>query len=233
VSCLSDKRGDFEIKKSKQGQLKMKAKPVRPLALDDAGQGEHSTSQNALLAEQVESMQMRIESLTKELAKPADVILSEVVDALDGQAVIFDGLGVRVRHVLNEMDNWIERAGELERILEAARCRLACVADSMTNHAYQEIASALESPSAADGAKLSEADRLRKLFDEAGQGEHNVLALIDYYQRNSIDADERLQAVRRLVEEIGCDCPCEHHAEERAFDCEICLACKILEALRE
>lgn len=76
-------------------------------------------------------------------------------------------------------------------------------------------------------AKVSEADRLRKLFDDAGQGEHNVLALVDHYQRNSMDADERLRAVRKLIEENGCDCPCEHHPDERGDDCEVCLACRI------
>ncbi len=80
-------------------------------------------------------------------------------------------------------------------------------------------------------AKVAEADRLRKLFDDAGQGEHNVLALIDHYQRNSMDADERLRAVRKLLEENGCECPCDHHWEERGPDCEICLACLIGEAV--
>ena len=80
-------------------------------------------------------------------------------------------------------------------------------------------------------AKVAEADRLRKLFDDAGQGEHNVLALIDHYQRNSKDADERLRAVRVLLEENGCDCPCDHHPDERGADCDMCLACRIGEAV--
>jgi hypothetical protein len=80
-------------------------------------------------------------------------------------------------------------------------------------------------------AEVREADRLRKLFDDAGQGEHNVLALIDHYQRNSMDADERLRAVRKLLEDNGCECPCDHHREERGPDCEICLACLIGEAV--
>ena len=79
--------------------------------------------------------------------------------------------------------------------------------------------------------KVAEADRLRKLFDDAGQGEHNVLALIDHYQRNSMDADERLRAVRCLLEENGCECPCDHHPDERGPDCEVCLACRIGEAV--
>lgn len=80
-------------------------------------------------------------------------------------------------------------------------------------------------------AKVAEADRLRKLFDDAGQGEHNVLALIDHYQRNSMDADERLRAVRKLLEENGCECPCDHHPDERGDDCDLCLACRIGEVV--
>ena len=79
--------------------------------------------------------------------------------------------------------------------------------------------------------KLAEADRLRRLFDDAGQGEHNVLALIDHYQRNSMESDERLRAVRKLLEENGCECPCDHHPDERGSACEVCLACRIGEAV--
>ena len=80
-------------------------------------------------------------------------------------------------------------------------------------------------------AKVAEADRLRKLFDDAGQGEHNVLALIDHYQRNSMEANERLRAVRKILEENGCECPCDHHPDERGADCDMCLACRIGEAV--
>lgn len=80
-------------------------------------------------------------------------------------------------------------------------------------------------------AYATEIDRLRKLFDDAGQGEHNVLALIDHYQRNSMEADERLRAVRKLLEENGCDCECEHHWEDHDDDCDRCLACRIGEAV--
>lgn len=34
----------------------------------------------------------------------------------------------------------------------------------------------------------AEVDRLRKLFDDAGQGEHNVLALVEHYQAEMIKA---------------------------------------------
>lgn len=72
---------------------------------------DHLSSENASLVSQVDSMAMRIESLAEELAKPEDVRLREVLDALDGRAVIIDGLGARVRYLLDEMDEWIERAG--------------------------------------------------------------------------------------------------------------------------
>jgi hypothetical protein len=77
---------------------------------------DHLSSENASLSRQVEAMAMRIESLAEELAKPEDVRLREVLDALDGRAVIFDGLGARVGHLLDEMDEWIARAGESERL---------------------------------------------------------------------------------------------------------------------
>lgn len=51
------------------------------------------------------------------------------------------------------------------------------------------------------------------------------------YQRNSMEADDRLRAVRNLLEENGCDCPCGHHPDERGPDCEVCLSCRIGEAV--
>lgn len=74
--------------------------------------------ENAALSSQVDSMATHIESLAEELAKPEDVRLREVLEALEGRAVIFDGLGARVGHLLDEMDDWIGRAGEAERLAE-------------------------------------------------------------------------------------------------------------------
>jgi hypothetical protein len=125
------------------------AQAVAPLRRENEvlrSNSDHLSSENASLASQVESMAMRIESLAEELAKPEDVRLREVIDALDGRAVIFDGLGERVGHLLDEIDEWIGRAGEAERMVEAARRSLSSVAESMTEHAYQELASALEAP---------------------------------------------------------------------------------------
>lgn len=54
-----------------------------------------------------------------------------------------------------------------------------------------------------DRAESAEAEvaRLRKLFDDAGQGEHNVLALIDHYQRDAmVEFDRRREAEARVKE---------------------------------
>lgn len=47
----------------------------------------------------------------------------------------------------------------------------------------------------------AEADRLRKLFDDAGQGEHNVLALVEHYQRAAIAAAEHVRRCKEAVQE--------------------------------
>lgn len=44
-----------------------------------------------------------------------------------------------------------------------------------------------------------ERDRLRKLFDDAGQGEHNVLALVDHYQAAAMDAEAKLAGARKAA----------------------------------
>ena len=237
------------------------AQAVAPLRRENEvlrSNSDHLSSENASLASQVESMAMRIESLAEELAKPEDVRLREVLDALDGRFPIFDSIASRVSAALDEAEEFIGRAGEAERMVEAARRNLSSVAEAMTEHAYQELASALESPplqpdvraaektrvvdewKAANGyndllaaysAAVDEADRLRRLFDDAGEGQFNVLNLVESYQRNSMEADERLRAVRKLLEENGCECPCDHHPDERGPDCEVCLACRIGEAV--
>ncbi len=237
------------------------AQAVAPLRRENEvlrSNSDHLSSENASLARQVESMAMRIESLAEELAKPEDVRLREVLDALDGRFPIFDSIASRVSAALDEAEEFIGRAGEAERMVEAARRNLSSVAEAMTEHAYQELASALESPplqpdvraaektrvvdewKAANGyndllaaysAAVDEADRLRRLFDDAGEGQFNVLNLVESYQRNSMESDERLRAVRKLLEENGCECPCDHHPDERGSACEVCLACRIGEAV--
>ena len=98
---------------------------------------DHLSSENASLASQVESMAMRIESLAEELAKPEEARLREVLDALEGRAVIFDGLGARVGHLIDEMDEWIERAGAAERRLKKAE-EVVMLARQLTAYAWED-----------------------------------------------------------------------------------------------
>lgn len=48
-------------------------------------------------------------------------------------------------------------------------------------------------------ALVAEVRRLRKIFDDAGQGEHNILALIEHYQAGAMNADERVREARAGV----------------------------------
>ena len=144
------------------------AQAVAPLRCENEvlrSNSDHLSSENASLARQVESMAMRIESLAEELAKPEDVRLREVLDALDGRFPIFDSVASRVSAALDEAEEFIGRAGEAERMVEAARRSLSSVAESMTEHAYQELASALESPPRIAGKTAG--------FDQPGR-EHTV-----------------------------------------------------------
>lgn len=48
-------------------------------------------------------------------------------------------------------------------------------------------------------ALAAEVARLRKLFDDAGQGEHNVLALVDHYQAEAIEARAEVARLREAA----------------------------------
>jgi hypothetical protein len=43
----------------------------------------------------------------------------------------------------------------------------------------------------------------------------------------------RIAAVNHLLSQNGCDCECDHHAEEHDEDCERCLACRISMAIQD
>lgn len=45
-------------------------------------------------------------------------------------------------------------------------------------------------------------ERLLKLFEDAGAGEHNVLALVDHYQNSAIAAEAEVAALRAKVAEL-------------------------------
>lgn len=128
------------------------AQAVAPLRRENEvlrSNSDHLCSENASLVRQAESMAMRIESLAEELAKPEDVRLREVLDALDGRAVIFDGLGARVGHLLDELDEWIERAGAAERRLKKAE-KVVLMARQLTAYAWEDR---LEDCEVSDSAK--------------------------------------------------------------------------------
>lgn len=57
--------------------------------------------------------------------------------------------------------------------------------------AYERMVAQLTQTGTRAGTAEREAARLRAIFTEAGHGEHNVLALVEHYQRQSAEADER------------------------------------------
>lgn len=63
-----------------------------------------------------------------------------------------------------------------------------------------------------------ESERLRKLFDDAGQGEHDVLALIDHYQERRQASDDELAALRIQVERLQVERDCAMRAVADAPD---------------
>jgi hypothetical protein len=77
----------------------------------------------------------------------------------------------------------------------------------------------------------AEVRRLRMLFDEAGQGEHNVLALVEHYQGLALEAADRIRAARTVLQENGCECECGCGTDGHNDDCEPCLGCRVGEAL--
>lgn len=68
-------------------------------------------------------------------------------------------------------------------------------------------------------ALAAEVARLRKLFDDAGQGEHDVLALVDHYQAEAIEAWGEVDRLREALE-IACDWwgGCGHHPDDCPVD---------------
>jgi hypothetical protein len=60
----------------------------------------------------------------------------------------------------------------------------------------------------------AEVARLQKLFDDAGEGEHNVLALLDHYMDREHLADTRADKARDVVDAAFdlCSCVCDDDA---------------------
>lgn len=126
---------------------------------------DHLSSENASLVNQVESMAMRIESLAEELAKPEDVRLREVLDELDGRAVIFDSLASRVGAVLDDLDEHIARAGSAERTVETQK-ELLLSAQRIERDLRQQLAHA----STLADERLAHANQLQADIEAEMQG---------------------------------------------------------------
>jgi len=68
-------------------------------------------------------------------------------------------------------------------------------------------------------ALLAEVDRFRKLFDDAGQGEHNMLALVEHYQSEMMKAQEQVSGIAAILGDAGCDCDDEDEDEDARYRC--------------
>jgi hypothetical protein len=76
---------------------------------------------------------------------------------------------------------------------------------------------------------IAENKRLQKLFDDASNGQYDVLALIDYYQEEMFSAKSENAKMRGFLDLIddeirgGCDC----HSNEHITVHPRCLACRV------
>ncbi len=175
---------------------------------------DHLSSENASLVSQNESMAMRIESLAEELGKPEDVRLCEVVDALDGRAVIFDGLGARVGHLLDEMDEWITRAGVAERRLEDADAKLTAVRVALTDAGVPEVepypeedVSDREKSLRAGGRVIGAVARIERLVARLAAAADVVKMarqLVSYDWEARLDDSATSDAVKHDARELSC-----------------------------
>ena len=54
-----------------------------------------------------------------------------------------------------------------------------------------------------------------------------------YVERNRLwrDAGDKIDLITGILARNGCDCDCDHSAEEHDDDCERCLACRIAHVL--
>jgi len=82
------------------------------IALRDARSEAHAA------AKENEAMLLAIEKLSAELAKPEDVRLREAVDAMGDRCPQFFSLAGRIDRLLDDVDDWIARAGSAERTVE-------------------------------------------------------------------------------------------------------------------
>lgn len=61
---------------------------------------------------------------------------------------------------------------------------------------------------------------------------HEWECLYDESNRLWREAEARLDAVRVLLSSAGCDCSCDHSAEEHDDDCKRCFECRVEAAIK-
>ena len=85
-------------------------------------------------------------------------------------------------------------------------------------------------------AKCPDGIALRKKAEDARRAAQILIEEIGASGPESVvetatRAAARIRAVALLLERNGCDCECDHCAEEHDDDCDRCLACRIEHAL--
>lgn len=127
----------------------------------------NARSEAASTAKENEAMTIAFEQISAELEKPEDVRLREVCDVMHGHATIFTSLADRVSHVLDDRDEWIERAGSAERRLDEIRTSVSRRMES-AQHGVDEA------PRESVGQYIGARDALEDVLDELdrlGKGE--------------------------------------------------------------
>lgn len=78
----------------------------------------------------------------------------------------------------------------------------------------------------------TESERMKKLFSDSGQGQYDVLGLIDHYQDLNLKLSSKIRSVIEIISENGCDCECGCDTDGHDDDCEVCLACRVGEVVK-
>ncbi|HEU4727732.1 MAG TPA: hypothetical protein VFT22_07580 [Kofleriaceae bacterium] len=125
----------------------------------------------------------------------------------EGTARELDLARARIQELQDESDRRNEEMEHVDTELAAARSDVQWLCEQ--NAAIRQEASELESQLASAQAEV---ERLRKLFDDAGQGEHNVLALVDHYQDCNIEQRARIAELESQLAALSAELDQAHQA---------------------
>lgn len=69
--------------------------------------------------------------------------------------------------------------------------------------------------------------------EEAAELRDSLARLVKRFESYgvSLGAQDKLDRIARLLEVHGCDCACDHRADEHDADCAVCFPCRISEVL--